>query len=357
MSQQKYNNQIITEYLLGSLSEAEAEQFDELSFTNDEFAHHLKAAENDLIDAYVQGELGGAKLEKFKSHYLATPYRREKVNFARSLQAFAEKANGAENEKNEQAISAVEFGDTPQRTGFFSFLNVFGSARPSLSWALAGVALAFLLIGGWFFLDNRRLQNQVNNELAQRDELLRRELELQRQIEEKKSAESAAELELARLSEERRRLEQELAEKRAHEEKLLAEIEQQKRRADRRLDDSPKTSPQTRQLSIASFVLSPPVRGSGQLQTLAVPAQTDVISMRLELETEDFSSYQAVLRGAADNRVLWRSGANLKAKKRMLGVQFPARLLKSQTYLLTISGANANGVAEIIGDYSFKVVR
>ncbi|MFN2493080.1 MAG: hypothetical protein ABR501_09385, partial [Pyrinomonadaceae bacterium] len=79
MSKQAYDDQTVTQYLLGSLPEAEAERFDELSFTDDEFADALMAAEKDLVDAYVQGELTGAELEQFKSHYLASPLRREQV--------------------------------------------------------------------------------------------------------------------------------------------------------------------------------------------------------------------------------------------------------------------------------------
>ena len=91
MSKPTYNNQTITEYLLGSLPEAETERFDELSITDDEFAETLKAAEKDLVDAYVQGELIGAELEQFKFHYLASPLRREKVQFAQAFQVLAEK--------------------------------------------------------------------------------------------------------------------------------------------------------------------------------------------------------------------------------------------------------------------------
>ena len=59
MTKQTYNQQTISEYLLGSLPEAEAERLDQLSFTDDEFSAVLEAAEKDLVDAYVQGELRG----------------------------------------------------------------------------------------------------------------------------------------------------------------------------------------------------------------------------------------------------------------------------------------------------------
>src|SRR5437764_14399129 len=96
MSKPTYNNQTINEYLLGSLPEAEAERLDELSFTDDEFAETLRAAEKDLVDAYVQGELVGTALERFKSHYLSTPRRRVKVEFAQALRLLSEKEMAAQ---------------------------------------------------------------------------------------------------------------------------------------------------------------------------------------------------------------------------------------------------------------------
>ena len=64
-------------YLLGSLPEKEAERLDELSITDDDFALRLNDAENDLVDAYVRGELSAETRERFKTFYLASSKRRE----------------------------------------------------------------------------------------------------------------------------------------------------------------------------------------------------------------------------------------------------------------------------------------
>lgn len=73
----------LTRYLLGALPEAQAEQLDELSVIDDEFADRLRVAETDLIDAYVRGSLTGDERARFDSHYLASPRRRAKVAFAK----------------------------------------------------------------------------------------------------------------------------------------------------------------------------------------------------------------------------------------------------------------------------------
>src|SRR5467141_1144885 len=91
MSEQRHIDPATEEYLLGTLSEAEAERLDELSVMDREFAEALNVAEKELVDAYVNGELRGSRLGQFKAYYLASPLRREKVEFAEAFQVFAEK--------------------------------------------------------------------------------------------------------------------------------------------------------------------------------------------------------------------------------------------------------------------------
>jgi hypothetical protein len=79
--------QILVRYLLGSLPEEETERVDELSVTNDDFVWRLRAAENELVDAYLRNELTGDTLKQFRAHYLQSPRRREKLKLAETLMA------------------------------------------------------------------------------------------------------------------------------------------------------------------------------------------------------------------------------------------------------------------------------
>src|SRR5262245_28221113 len=87
----QYDDNELRQYLLGSLPEGETEVFDELSIVDNTFVERLDAVEDDLIDDYVYGEISGAELARFESHYLASPRRREKVKFAQAFQPFAKK--------------------------------------------------------------------------------------------------------------------------------------------------------------------------------------------------------------------------------------------------------------------------
>src|SRR5215203_1106443 len=87
------DDQQLVRYLLGLLPDEAAELLDELSITDTEVADRLRSVEDDLVDDYVRGALAGESLDRFESVYLASPRRRDKVNFARGfLQSVARAA-------------------------------------------------------------------------------------------------------------------------------------------------------------------------------------------------------------------------------------------------------------------------
>lgn len=355
MRRQTYNNETMTAYLLGALPEAEAEQLDELSFTDDDFADELAAAEKDLVDAYVHGELPDATLEKFKSYYLASPLRRKKVEFAQAFQTFAEKSDVLQTAVSQDEIPAAAESKPKQSfAGFFS--NIFTASRPSLQWGFAVAALAFLIFGGWLFVENSRLRNLMNETQARRAELQQREKELQGEIANQRTANSEKEEELTRAREELARLEKQQETER----KRLAGLEQERKRlAEQERAETPKQTTLPKQLTTASFVFEPQLRRN-ELQTISIPAQTDSAAMQLKLESDDYAAYRVVLRNQANNQIIWRSGklkTRKKGENKSLNISFPANLLKSQIYSLEVSGISADGTSEIIGDYSFRVVR
>ena len=122
MNSEKYNKQALTDYLLGAMSETEAEKFDKLSIVDDDFADALQSAEDDLIDAYIHGELVNPQLERFEAKYLASPLRREEIEFARSLQIVTEK-NAV---KNSQVAEKQTWAD------FFAAWNIFANFNSAL---------------------------------------------------------------------------------------------------------------------------------------------------------------------------------------------------------------------------------
>ncbi len=328
MSNPTNNNQTSREYLLGTLPEAETVRLDELSFTDDEFSDSLHTAEADLVDAYVLGELTGADLERFTTHYLASPLRRDKVEFAKVLQSFGEQ---------ELAGAAAKTGRTAAtRRGWFAALGAFIAPRPVLRWGLATAVLATLIVGSWLAVENIRLRQQTSQAAARRDLLMQREQDLQKELEIQRTLNSQSEQDLARVRDERQHL------------------EQKPRAAQTGAQPSPGKD------TIISLILTPPLRAGGQVGTLSLRPHTNEVAAQLQLEAADYSAYRVALIDPANNQTLWRSG-NLKPKisgeRKAVAIRFRAGLLKAQNYILQVSGLPTGGSAEIVGDYPFKVVR
>ncbi len=350
MNNQTYNEQVITQYLLGALPDVEAERLDELSVTDDEFAAALSAGEKDLVDAYVQGELTGAALEQIESYYLASPRRREQVKFARAFQLLAETSATAQ-EVGVRAENTAESATKRKGAGWRSALSVFTTPRLALQWGFAAVILVLCVASVWLALENMRLQRQqVSQTPARGDVPGQREQELPKDIERQRATNAATEQELARAREGGERVEQALKQQPAREQQRS---EQQR---------SPKQQRSSRRggVSIASFTLAPQMRGVEQMPTVSIPAQTNRVAMRLNLEPGDHPTYRVSLLNPSGNQTLWRSSklrAQATGDGKILSISFRTGLLRSQAYVLRATGVSGNGVSEIVGDYPFRVVK
>jgi hypothetical protein len=324
MSEVSYNDQGIADYLLGSLPSAEAERYDELSVSDDEFAAALNAGEKDLVDAYVHGELAEPALERFKSHYLASRLRHEKVVFAQAFQVFAE--------RDAANVRINDASDTAPKRGWFAALSKFLGPKPLLQWGLAVAILVLLFAGGWFVFQNAHLRQETSQAQARRDELMQHERQLQRELDGQREANAVTERELASLRAERERLEQELKQAQG------TGSEQ----------------------SVVSLALAPPLRGAEQIRSISIAPETKRVAVVLQLEAADYPVYAVALIDRSSSRNLWHSGALKsirKGERNTVAVSFPATLLKTQTYSLRVSGVPAGGQSEIISDYTFKVVK
>jgi len=72
-------------YLLGTLPAERQEEIDERSVTDPDLHEELQATADDLIHAYLAGQLTAAERERFEAHFLTSPRRRERLAFMRTL--------------------------------------------------------------------------------------------------------------------------------------------------------------------------------------------------------------------------------------------------------------------------------
>jgi len=221
---QAIDNGLLRRYLLGALPEADAERLHELSVTDDAFAGRVEAIENDLVDAYVRGELSQDDLKQFKSFYLSSPKRREKVQFAEGFLALERRTAGAPaGAFSKKRETASESSPSPRALPDGSTWRVQAVPRFRPQWGLAAACLALLLAGGYLLFQNLELRKQVTEEQAQH------------------------------VSDQRARdLEMQLAQERSAKEQALKQLEQ-----------AHGSRPNLDQLKTVSMLLPPPTRGAG----------------------------------------------------------------------------------------------
>jgi hypothetical protein len=306
------DEQLLVQYLLGALSEEEAERLDELSIADDEFAWRLRAAENDLVDAYVRGELSGQTLERFETAYVASPQRRQKVEFAGALLAFESRGSSADAGRAPARIAMDR-----ERAG----RSTRGPLGRSYSrWALAAAAMAALVAASYLFMENRRLREQMSQTQAARADLQQRAEGFRTELEQERSIGAALRDELARLRE---------------------------------------SLPPVRVPSLRPFVLLPMRRSASQIETVSIPRGLAEVPFRLVLESDDYQQYEVSLRDPATGQIVWRSGrlaARSDGPARYVEVELPSALLKQQNYSLDLAGTRASGPAEYVTSYPFRVV-
>ncbi len=312
MTQPLYDNQMLRRYLLGTARDDEAARLDELSLTDDECALALAQAENDLVDAYASASLNAAERARFERHYLASPLRRAKAQFAQELQRLGQQAAAP---------------STANKTAWLPLSARFAWLRLPPLWqtGLAAAAALLFVACGWLLVENRRWREQANTERAA---LWQRELEL-------KTSQQAATSNQDELSRVRAR---------------LAQLEAR---------PSP-AAPAVPATQLFTFTLAAPLRGTTNLPKLEIPPRISAVAVRLELETSAYSQYRAALRDPLTNRVIWQSG-KLAAVSGKTGAtvtaRLPAKLFSTQRYAFELSGLTANNAEERLSSYPFSVVK
>jgi hypothetical protein len=356
MSKQPGDAQTLTRYLLGSLPTAEAERLDELSVTDDEVAEALKSVEKDLIDAYVQDELDEAARAQFKTYYLASATRSERVAFAQAFHARAEKSltlqatkARAEASAGARREAATEAAPGRKGRGMFSARRGLNVSRPAWQWGAAFAALVLLIAAGWLTFDNVRQRQSLAQAEARRDAPEQRAQELQNESASQRApsaqlADGSAHAEPEHSAQEQtQRDNQQSTVERQH-------SAEQQRATGRKFSSSGAGS-------IASFILAPQVRGASQMPAVSLPPKTDRVVMRLRLEPNEFTTYRVTLLDETGSQILWRS-TRLKARAaadgKILSLNFRASLLKPRTEYVLRATSDAG---EIVDDYPFRVVK
>jgi len=305
-------------YLLGELSESEKDRLEAELFADDSKLVDFELAEDELVDAYVRGELSADERRQFEAKLSNSPRLVERVNFAR---VFAEKVDS----------TLDEVSVTNPASG--SWLRFF-TLHPAWGTTAAAFGLIILAAGVVLFIVGLRLREQSRQLAAERSMLQR-----QREALDKSSSEQQAGIEQALTEAQRER------------DRLTEAITS--------IEES--TSPATAVAAFATVFLSPgATRAQGRESTLVVRQETRTAQLKIALERNDYPTYQATIRRVADDKALVRR-RGLKARKvnssDLLVLFVPVSLIPPpHDYTLRVDGITSTGAIEDVEDYSFRVV-
>jgi len=163
--------EILKRYLLGRLDPETEELDNRLMLGDPSVENDLGAAEDELIDAYLRGELSAEDTERFQEHFLRSAARREKLAFAESLHRYIEGELEAEPEvrpSRESRFREALLEAKRWLSGLWEW-----SPSPAWSYALAGLLLVALIGGVWALTGKLRLEGRLDEltaELARLEE-------------------------------------------------------------------------------------------------------------------------------------------------------------------------------------------
>jgi hypothetical protein len=308
------DDRMLTQYLLGALTEEDAERLDELSVTDDAVAARLEEVENHLVDAHVRGELPAEYEQAFQTFYLATPHRRTKVEFANAL---AQKADATAIAAAQDSWPLAGRATSAAITSRPGVLGWFTQPSLGLQWGFAASALVLALIAGYLLFANRTLMSRIV------------------QVETLQSALDSKQRE------------------------VLAQLQAQSTPPAPAPTHTTSAAPTVVNM-VASVLLLPQTRGVAQPAAVLIDKGSATIPVELALEpSEGFKRFEVALKDPATGKRLWSSSAlSLKrgANLSTVVVGLPAKVLKQQNYSIELNGITEKGAPDLAGTYTFHAV-
>lgn len=315
---------LAVKFLLGKLTEEEQTEIEKEYFQDTNQFENILIAENDLIDAYVKGELAPVDRKLFESRLMLNARQRQRVEFAKTLVKYA----------SDQPL--VELHSLPAKSKWSSIFNRLFSARPFLSFSFAAAALILFFGVLWLTINNNSPHVPRPDELA--------------------SATPSKEFETPEPAADHRSEEKPTAQNEAGKtENLRTELPakpNQNQSSKSRIEQKEKRAP-----VISTIILPLGTTRGGAAKTFALPAKTDVVNLQLKFEEGDFKTFFVVLE-TVEGQQIWSRKIRQPAKnEKVVIAEVPARFFRKGDYIIILKGLNANGIYESVGDYAFTIDR
>ena len=323
MHQHTDNEALAKRYLLGLLSPEEGARFEQRYFADDSLFEEMETVEDQLIDAYVRGELNTSDRKQFESALMNSNRLAERVRFGHVLT------------KRLSVKDVPQPVPAPRPARWREFFAPFFTDPRRLATAtmvLLVLVGAGVITSAW--LRSREELRRLNAERAQLEQTQRTLSEKVRQLE---ADASRLNSEVQTANGERDRVNQELAKT----EEELANVRRQSG-----------TLP-----AIPATLFPGPSRSTGGEPDLTIPRKPSIVRLNLVLDNDQYPRYSVSVE-SPDRRVVY-APKNLSAKgppsQRSIALQLPSSKLTASEYAVTVSGLTPSGTYVPVFSYSLRV--
>jgi len=310
---------LLTRFLLDEVDERERAEVEDRLLSETEFYEEMLGREAELTDAYVRGELSHGERKRFEKSFFASRDRRKRVEFAQGL---ADSATLLQREESPQPDSAV----VPVTTRSRGWLASLFAQRPALGYALAAALLMVIGVAGWFAVE--RMRARVEPQRA--------------------GTEGAP-------SPGSKQDNSGVASHRPDQEAPSPGSDN----ATPGVSQTPAREDQATRPAFATITLVPgSLRDGAAGANLLIPRGSTHLRLRLQLEEDNYRSYNAVL-STPEGRRVWAGAARKDREKNAQFVTFtlPAASLARGDYIIELTGTTAGARPEAAAQYSFRVTR
>lgn len=309
-------------FLLGELSHGERGEVEERLFADPEYFRQFRAAEDELMDEYLYGDLDAGERERFETYFLNTPERRESLRVARALKQYISR-----NAAPASALANRARVTRKEQSSFFDFLRL-----PALRFSLSTAAVLIVAAGLWWLLVRPPTRDKTDPALQANS-----------------SDPLPTPTQLARATPGQENLPPVVPPTPAG--NVNGNVN---RDGGVRHPKQPRHTPSR----LYSFLILPlgQVRDNGDENEVILPANAGVVRLRIPLVTDPgLGRYRVTLQTDAGEDI--KSWPNLKPAKGEMGktvsVKVPASTLTQQNYRLLLAAANG----DTISTRHFKVTR
>jgi hypothetical protein len=347
----------LRQYVLGELDEERRLELEERLILEPDLFEQLGPTEDELVEDYLENVLTAKQRVAFEQHFLRNEDRRWQLGFVKLMKEHAStsvsdtaervqlpvaspvvqrRSDDAAGDRTAEGAPPLEAAEEPRVVSWTKFARRARFFGRSQMWTGALAASLLILLAGnaWFVIRARN----VGQELGR--------LRAGHQLEQRER--QALQLRLDRLS--------------AQAQALQTELDSERRQ--RELIETTGPREQFRE-TLLPRIQAPPLfvlatgllRSGGSMTRIAIPTDTQLIHLRLELPVNDYPVYRAVLYNAQAEE-LWAQSqltARADARRAAVTVTVPSELLSRGDYQLILSGGDRGQPPERVAAYSVRV--